>query len=647
MGPGHMGGELHGTGMPGYFSKNMIITIIAGIVLATLFPAVGEKIIRDRAEKTFLYEAGGIRDRVLTSLNASRAVSHSMRALFRSAEFVDADQFRVFSEEIFSRYAFIKAMTYYPRVFHWEREAFTRSLRERGFVSYEIHQHDHKQGRIPAPMRKRYFPVLYREPFSPEAAMLFGFDILTRPSFTTPIHKSFATGLPAPSGPFTSEDGSGNYELFIAVYEGKQVPDSDWKREERVNGLLSFTIAPGTILSGRSFSKELSIGIFSPETGAAPRNTRFSFLSPPRKSSRKSIFTRRFSREFRVEVNEQCLGLSVEKTIDYKPAELGLLMLALLPALLITPALHFFLEGRTRRLLAELEVRRLNAELETRVARRTRELNESIETLKQTKDQLVMSEKMAALGGLVAGVAHEINTPVGIGITDASFLNDRAAHFMGLYREGRLTRSEFEKFLDLCMEISTSILTNLQRAGALVNSFKQVAVDQSSEELRRFDLGKYLDEILLSLHSRLRKGNHRVIVECPDELMIESYPGAIAQVITNFVMNTLQHGFEGRFNGEIRITVSAGDGELTLCYLDNGRGMTDEIREQIFDPFFTTRRGQGGSGLGLHIVYNLIVQTLGGQVRCESSPGKGTAFFLRLPLKRNSDRDNRHLFHTG
>ncbi len=231
--------------MPSYFSKNLLFTVLTGIILSTLFPAVAEKVIRDRAEKTFRYEAGRVRDAALTSLNAGDAVTHSMRALFRASEIVDADQFRVFSEEVFSRYAFIKAMTYYPRVFHGEREAFTRSLRERGFVSYEIHQNVPGQGRIPAPMRKRYFPVLYREPFSPEAAMLFGFDILTRASFSPPIRKSFTTGLPAPSGPFTSEDGSGTYELFIAVYEGKLVPDTAWKREERVNGLLSFTMANG------------------------------------------------------------------------------------------------------------------------------------------------------------------------------------------------------------------------------------------------------------------------------------------------------------------------------------------------------------------------------------------------------------------
>ncbi len=282
--------------------------------------------------------------------------------------------------------------------------------------------------------------------------------------------------------------------------------------------------------------------------------------------------------------------------------------------------------------IMRIAVKDLTDNLETKVQDRTKQLQESLENLKKAQDHLVQSEKMAALGGLVAGVAHEINTPVGLGVTEASFLEEKTRVFSEAYKSGDLKRSDFEKYIRNATGAASSILTNLERAAELIASFKQVAVDQSNDEQRRFLLKTYISEILLSLRPRYKKTLHTITVNCPESLEVNSFPGAFSQVITNFVTNSLIHGFEEIEKGEIVFDVSAEGDELLFRYSDNGRGMDDESLRQVFEPFFTTKRTRGGTGLGMHIVYNLVPQTLGGQLECKSSPGEGTVFLIKMKI---------------
>ncbi|MBF0099756.1 MAG: PAS domain S-box protein [Desulfobacterales bacterium] len=293
------------------------------------------------------------------------------------------------------------------------------------------------------------------------------------------------------------------------------------------------------------------------------------------------------------------------------------------------------IEHISQRKLAEEKLIKLNEELEKRVKERTVQYEEANQALfdlldkyKRTQSQLVQSEKMASLGNLVAGVAHEINTPIGITVTDASFLEDQTHEFKKRYQEGTLTRSDFEKYIDNAIGSSTSILSNLNRASELITSFKQVAVDQSYEEKRTFLVKEYIYEVLISLRSKLKKTQHQVIVNCPDKLSLYSYPGAFSQIITNLIMNSLIHGFEHSEQGEISINILLENNELIFHYHDNGCGMDQETVQKIFDPFFTTKRGQGGTGLGLHVVYNIVTQTLGGQIMCLSQKGQGADFYI-------------------
>ncbi len=287
---------------------------------------------------------------------------------------------------------------------------------------------------------------------------------------------------------------------------------------------------------------------------------------------------------------------------------------------------------------AERSLNRLNIELEDRVKRRTEELEnsnqilyKSMEKLKQTQEQLIESEKMAALGSLVAGVAHEINTPIGIGVTAGSFLKSKTEEINSAYIKGELTREGLEKYLLKSISSSELILKNLKRAAELIRSFKKVAVDQTNEQKRRFNLLEYVNDVLTSMRTYLKKSGHKIKLKISPDIELDSFPGIFVQILTNFITNSLNHGFSDRFNGEIIIEAVREENELVLIYSDNGNGMTEDVLKRIFEPFFTTKRSAGGTGLGMHIVYNLVNRNLKGTIKCDSKPGSGTTFIIRIP----------------
>ncbi len=296
-------------------------------------------------------------------------------------------------------------------------------------------------------------------------------------------------------------------------------------------------------------------------------------------------------------------------------------------------------EENLERKRAEEALRKLNEELEHRVGARTIELQEtnmvlleSLETLKKTQNQLVQSEKMAALGALVAGIAHEINTPIGIGVTAASYLEQQTQEFTRKYEQSQMHRSDLEKYVKIATEATLMILKNLRRAADQIQSFKQVAIDQTCDEQRWFNLKACIDDLLLSLHPKISQTWHTITVRCPDDLEIISYPGAFYQILTNLILNSLDHGFEQKTQGTIEIEITRDHETLRIQYSDDGCGMTAETCARIFEPFYTTKRGLGCTGLGLHIVYNLVTQQLEGQIACESTLGRGTTFSIQMPL---------------
>jgi signal transduction histidine kinase len=275
----------------------------------------------------------------------------------------------------------------------------------------------------------------------------------------------------------------------------------------------------------------------------------------------------------------------------------------------------------------------------TEVQRRTRELSRSLEDLRAAQDSLVQTEKLAALGRLVAGVAHEINTPVGTSLTVASAFIDKAKRFELDVAGGDVRRSSLTEFIAASREAALQIMINLGNAVDLIQSFKQVAADRNVSDRRRFDLGQVTEEVVKGLKFGLRSQNLTVSVECEPDLVVNSFPGPYGQVLTNLVLNSVTHAFPDGARGSVHIaTQAAGKDDVEVLFSDDGCGMSPEVSRQVFDPFFTTRRDQGSTGLGLHIVHNIVTNRLGGRISLETKPGAGTKIRIILPREAPSER---------
>ncbi len=281
-----------------------------------------------------------------------------------------------------------------------------------------------------------------------------------------------------------------------------------------------------------------------------------------------------------------------------------------------------------RELRQEIENRRY---IEDELRKRNDEIASSMEHLQLAKDQLVDSERMASLGGLVAGIAHDVNTPLGVSVTAASFLQERLNNVKSNFEDKSLTTKNMANFIDEAEQTTHLLLTNLNRASELIASFKQVAVDQTSDAVREFNLNDYLAEIVQSLKPSFKQTHHVIKVNCPPDLVIRCAPGAIAQIVTNMVMNSLVHGFESTNEGVISLEVTQANNEVAMLYQDNGKGLSESHLEKLFDAFFTTKREDGGSGLGTHIIYNLVTQSLSGHIEARSEPYQGLTYSIHFP----------------
>jgi signal transduction histidine kinase len=263
---------------------------------------------------------------------------------------------------------------------------------------------------------------------------------------------------------------------------------------------------------------------------------------------------------------------------------------------------------------------------------------DALRDLQDAQRSLIEAEKFAALGGLVAGVAHEVNNPVGISLTVASSFARRCAQFSDEIRDGAVRRSKLEEFVAGGHEAAKQLVTNLNRAADLIQSFKQVAVDRSDAERRVFNLREATEQMMVSLRPALKHSLVWLSVDVPAEISLKSYPGPYGQVLTNLVLNALTHAFPDKRAGTLRLSArKLGIEQVEIEFADDGVGMSEEVQRRAFEPFFTTRRNRGGTGLGLHIVYNLVTRRLGGTLRLESQPGHGTVFRIRLPLAAPKD----------
>ncbi len=293
--------------------------------------------------------------------------------------------------------------------------------------------------------------------------------------------------------------------------------------------------------------------------------------------------------------------------------------------LTVREALNSYIQGQ------QLQV--YQNQLEEKVQERTHALTLTLKELQAAQTELIRSEKMAALGKLVAGVAHEINTPIGNALLAASVLQNETQAFDETYQQGGLKRATLAAYLETANESSSLMLRNLNSAAQLIQSFKQVAVDQASLERRTFEVIPYIKSVLTSLEPHLKQTEHQITVSGDISLKMVSYPGALSQIVTNLVMNSTIHAYQPGEHGNLGFAVTRQDDRVIVEYTDDGCGISASNQEKIFEPFFTTARDRGGSGLGLHIVHNIVTQNLLGTIRCESNIGLGTKFILNLPLQ--------------
>jgi signal transduction histidine kinase len=269
------------------------------------------------------------------------------------------------------------------------------------------------------------------------------------------------------------------------------------------------------------------------------------------------------------------------------------------------------------------------AENELRASKERAE--KALDDLREAQQNLIAAEKLAALGGLVAGVAHEVNNPIGISLTVASSFARRCDDFVKEVAAGPLRRSRLDEFLDGGKDAANQLVANLQRAGELVQSFKQVAVDRSHADRRQFDLRESTDQIIASLRPVLKKSQISLTVDVPAGILMDSYPGSYGQVLTNLFLNSVIHAFPDGRAGSVIVEARQVRDDVDIFVSDDGVGMSDEIQRRALDPFFTTRRNEGGTGLGLHIIFNLVTQQLGGRLTFESRLGWGTRFRITIP----------------
>lgn len=289
------------------------------------------------------------------------------------------------------------------------------------------------------------------------------------------------------------------------------------------------------------------------------------------------------------------------------------------------------LENHQSKLKEEIEAR-IKTEQELRD--KTSELENTVEDLQLAHGKLVESEKFASLGGLVAGITHDVNTPIGVSVTASSVLHERVLELKSKLDNQTLSAKDLQNYIEDSLQSTELLANNLRRASDLIASFKQIAVDQASEVYRDINISAYLNEIVTSLKPELKRGQHQVNIRCPENLHMRLPAGAFSQIFTNFIINSIVHGFEGKREGIIDISVHDRIDHIEIVYQDNGCGISQEQQEMLFEPFYTTKRESGGSGLGTSIAHNLVKQALDGEISVSSELGKGLSYTLIIPKNR-------------
>ncbi|WP_372863060.1 CHASE domain-containing protein [Spongiibacter sp.] len=534
---------------------------------------------------------------------------YAVQAFFATTDAVSAADFERFVRGTLARNAGFQGIAWNRVVAHSERAALEKALSEELGEAVVLTEVDQNGTRMRAAERDSYVVIRYIQPLEHNRAAP-GYDISASPAPRRALLNALRRA-PAATSPIRLVQETGE-QLGVVVYF--PVVREDGRLRGYAAGVFRLGDLMETVLANESL-RGLSLCLVS---GGAKPQTLYS------KGEGRCGQGALFSRAWEVQFADQRWRLEVAGGQSYLVGSRSIIPWGML----VTGLLFVGLLGMWLLVLTGAKFRSEES---------GRELTRMLAQLRETQGQLVEAEKLAALGGMVAGFAHELNTPIGIAITAESTLAADLRQLEELELERGVDEESSERrqsLLRRMREASTMVLDNLQRAGNLIDSFKQVSVDQAGADMRRINLYDYLHDLLLHLSPNYRRGGHEVHFDCPRDIYLQTVPGGLAQVVVNLMNNAINHAFAPGQSGCIRLWAEREGEEVLLHFSDDGVGMPEAVCEHVFEPFFTTRRGgrTAGSGLGLHLVYNIVRRQLGGDIRVSSTLGEGSCFTLRLPL---------------
>lgn len=564
-------------------------------------------------------------------------VVRSAALMVESRDALERAEFNHYVEAVSVNLHSLEMLEWQPVVPASRLSQFEARARSAGQPNYRVIEPDPSgKGWVPVHGRAVYVPVLYAWP---ERIGTAGLDMGFSPERMKSKLESAAVGQPVASGVIDiMKEG-----LVHSGTKGIALSAPVYRRDQSVGGYVAAVLNLSTLFQEtalRADGAKLDIVVFDLNAAdAGPIYTWIgngSDISDPTSLRRSS--TSRLDQANTIEFARQSWEIILHprpgfQANTHQRFSGWVLAGGLFMTSMILLAMARMQRSQRARARAQAQIEQLNAHLEQRVAERTEQLEAAMQTLHHSQEDLSRSEARATLGMLAASVSHEMGTPMGNSMMTASTLVDQSRTFEKQVASGTLRRSDLDQFLQQVNEGNALLVRNLERAADLLKNFRQVAADQASEQRRAFDLAQAVQEIVHTLAPSLKSKPHRVVLNIPAKIAMDSYPGPLGQVVINLINNAYLHAFDDHAPGLFTIVAHAEGDNVDLRFQDNGRGISPETLEHMFEPFFSTKIGTGGTGLGMSIVENLVTKTLGGRISVQSTLGKGTVVTVSLPLQ--------------
>tara|TARA_R110001592_G_scaffold59660_12_gene181117 strand:+ start:1411 stop:3792 length:2382 start_codon:yes stop_codon:yes gene_type:complete len=592
-------------------SRRRILPLIMGgvsVVVVTLY-IFGSRWELSRQQAEFRQYSEQVFSRAQAIINAHIENLYALGAFFEVSSDVTVLEFDAFVDGFLKRNTGFQAMAWVQHVREDKRQLVESQMSAEQGLPVVFTRRSDEQGLVPQLSHDEYAVIRYIEPLAQNVTAV-GYDINSNALVRQALSRALTSDEPATTGPLPLVQGRSN-DLGLVVY----LPASVRGLARGEGALLGYVAAVFRIqdLMGLLLSPD-SLRHISASVSAQEGSTFYA-------SSKEPLGQALFSESAILDFADSKWTFKLDADQQYLAGGRSMVPWGMLAGGMLFTGLL----GMTFLVLT-------GQKYSSEAARK--ELKAMLARLQDTQEHLVESEKMASLGGLVAGFAHELNTPLGIAITAESTLQRDLAK-LSAAMGGATTPRALTDMLGRMQEASRIVLANAQRAGALIMSFKQVSVDQATSETRTINLHDYLADVLLHLAPNYRRSGHQVLLDCPPDISIRTVPGGISQVVINLLANSLIHAFTSDQKGHISLSVRQSSSGVVIRFSDDGIGIPEQDQKKIFEPFYTTRRSAGGTGLGLHIVYNTIIRQLQGRISVSSQPDQGTTFEISLPWTIN------------